>query len=131
MSPRRRHFTRRCSGPGLCPETSVIEYTARRELESVPKDWKCPRHAAPDEWMTPANRETVAVLELQPRYLNATRAGEERRLLGYFWGPPGQRASQGAVSGPGFRALADNFPPGTLLTVTATVMLPAQKDSDS
>lgn len=125
MSPRRRTFTRPCSGPGRCTETSVIEYTALRELDHLPREWKCPRHAAPDEWMTRANRETVAVLELQPRYLEPTRAGEERRLLGYFWGPPGQRPSQGSVSGPGFRALADNFPPGTLLTVTATISLPA------
>ncbi|WP_413808170.1 hypothetical protein [Streptomyces sp. OE57] len=102
----------------------MIEYTARRELEHVAKDWKCLRHAAPDEWMTPSNRETTAVLELQPRYLNSSRSGGEPRLLGYFWGPPGQRASHGSVSGPGFQALADNFPPGTRLTVTATITLP-------
>jgi hypothetical protein len=81
--------------------------------------------------MTPNNRETIAVLELQPRYLGPTRRGGEPRLLGYFWGPPGARASHGSVSGPGFRALADNFPPGTLLTVTATISLPAPKDTDS
>ncbi|QPL14113.1 hypothetical protein QEH48_gp084 [Streptomyces phage TurkishDelight] len=125
MSPRRKYLTRRCSGPGLCTETSVIEYTARRELEHVPREWKCPRHSAPDEWLTTSNRETTAVLELQPRYLAPTRPGGEPRLLGYFWGPPGQRASHGSVSGPGFKALADNFPPGTLLTITATISLPA------
>ncbi|GAB2331769.1 hypothetical protein AB0N20_27445 [Streptomyces griseoincarnatus] len=124
MSPRRRYLTRRCSGPGPCTETSTVEYTARRELEHVPQDWQCPRHAAPDEWMTPGNRETTAVLELQPRYLKPARPGGEPRLLGHFWGPPGGPASHGSVSGPGFRALADNFPPGTRLTVTATVTLP-------
>ena len=41
----------------------MIEYTARRELDGIPREWKCPRHAAPDEWMTPANRETTAVLD--------------------------------------------------------------------
>lgn len=121
---RRRTYTRRCSGPGYCPETSTIEYTARRELEHVAKDWKCPRHAAPDEWMTTSNTETTAVLELQPRYLDRPLPGQEPRLLGYFWGPPGGRASHGSVSGPGFRALGDNFPPGTRLTVTATITLP-------
>lgn len=124
MSPRRRTLTRRCTGPGPCTETSVVEYTARRELEHIPRDWKCPRHAAPDEWMTPTNRETTAVLELQPRYLDPRRPGEEPRLLGHFWGPPGARPSHGSVSGPGFKALADNFPPGTRLTVTATITLP-------
>lgn len=38
MSPRRRTFTRRRSGPGPCTETSVIEHTARRELEHVPQE---------------------------------------------------------------------------------------------
>ncbi|MFU0240392.1 hypothetical protein ACKI1J_32225 [Streptomyces scabiei] len=109
----------------------MIEYTARRELEHVPREWKCPRHSAPDEWLTTSNRETTAVLELQPRYLDATRPGGERRLLGYFWGAPGQQASRGSVSGPGFKALADNFPPGTRLTVTATISLPTPAEGAS
>ena len=128
---RRRTYTRRCTGPGYCPETSVIEYTARRELETVPKDWKCPRHAAPDEWMTPANRETTTVLELQPRHLEPIHPGQEPRLLGNFWGPPGGPAHHGSVSGPGFRALGDNFPPGTRLTITATITLPDTPAEDS
>ncbi|MCF3960316.1 hypothetical protein [Streptomyces fuscigenes] len=114
-------------------EVSVIEYTAAHELDHVPKDWKCAKHSAPDEWMTPANRQTTTVLELQPRYLHPSvfRGPEERRLLGYFWGPPGGDPTHGAVSGPGFCALADGFPPGTRLTVTATITLPDTPEDTS
>ncbi|MDX3078397.1 hypothetical protein [Streptomyces sp. MI02-7b] len=37
----------------------------------------------------------------------------QQLYVGRFWGPPGAVGVQGVVSGPGFRALADQFPPGT------------------
>lgn len=45
------------------------------------------------------------------------------RSLGLFFG------NQGFVYGPGFRAFAKDFPAGTVLRVTAEVILPAKAQS--
>ncbi|MCX5336923.1 hypothetical protein [Streptomyces sp. NBC_00140] len=120
---RRRTYTRPCAAAG-CRETSQIEYTARRDLDTVSPTWNCRKHDKPDEYLSPANPGQTAVLELHPKY--RTDMHGQSVLLGNYWGPEGEpdKAHHGIVSGPGFWADAKNFPPGTRLTVTATVELP-------
>lgn len=120
---RRRTYTRPCTTTG-CRETSQIEYTARRDLDTVSPTWKCRKHAKPDEYLSTTNREQTAVLELHPKY--RTNMDREQVLLGNYWGPEGEpdKAFHGIVSGPGFWAEAKNFPPGTRLVVTVRIELP-------
>lgn len=128
MAGPRRTYARRCSTTG-CPETSTIEYTARRDLEGVSKTWTCRHHARPNETLSPTNQETHAVLALHPSYIDGYRTGEPPRLVGHFWGPEdAEKGSHGIVSGPGFWAEAKNFPPGTRLIVTARIELPDKEN---
>lgn len=75
----------------------------------------------PGEWLTAASGETTTVLEVAPRYRDVDG---QSLYVGRFWGMPGTVGTRGVVSGPGFRALADEFQPGTRLIVTARLELP-------
>lgn len=131
---RRRTLTRTCAHTG-CTERSFVEYTARRDLENVSPTWKCYRHSKPNEVLSTDNLETVTVLELHPtytsgrRYVTGVGYTDEPQLLGHFWGPEGapEHAHHGIESGPGFRAIAKDFPPGTRLIVTARIELPEEQ----
>lgn len=120
---RRRTHRQSCTHTG-CSAYRDIEYTARRELDTVSKTWKCRKHDKPDEYLTVDNRERAAVLELHPEY--RTNMDRQQVLLGNYWGPEGEpdKAHHGIVSGPGFWADAKNFPPGTRLIITARIELP-------
>jgi len=80
--------------------------------------WKCTRHSQPDQVLSLEN--TKLVDELGIFDANGNR----------YWGK--EKAFSGFTSGPGFKAFADDFPPGTVLRVTAEIILPAslppQKD---
>lgn len=76
--------------------------------------------------MTPACLEAVTVVEVAERHRDV---GGKQLLVGRFWGPPGDVGTQGIAVGPGFQALADDFPPGTRLVVTARVELPEQPEA--
>lgn len=77
--------------------------------------------------------ETTITLALYPTYITdwiyKTRSNPHgRKLLGHYWGPAGARTGHsGLVAGPGFRADASDFPPGTRLTVTARLELPGTR----
>jgi hypothetical protein len=120
---RRRTHRQACTHTG-CRACRDIEYTARRDLDTVSPTWKCRKHDKPDEYLTVSNPEQTAVLELHPKY--RTDMHGQQALLGLFWGPEGEPggAHHGIVSGPGFWADAKNFPPGTRLIVTARIELP-------
>lgn len=122
--PRTRTHTLRCTATG-CTETSFAEYTAQRDLEDVSDDWKCYRHSKPNEVLSPANRETTAVLELHQRM--TTDYWGNPKVLGNFWGPEGGKGTSGIESGPGFRAIGKDLPPGTRLIVTARIELPTEE----
>ncbi|MER6092538.1 hypothetical protein [Streptomyces bluensis] len=130
MAGRRRTYRQTCTHTG-CQAHRDIEYTARHELDTVSKTWKCRKHDKPDEHLSPTNRERTTILELHPKYMTGrqyTYDGytNERKLLDYFWGPEGDpdKAHHGIVSGPGFWTDAKNFPPGTRLTVSVRIELP-------
>ncbi|MEU1800838.1 hypothetical protein [Streptomyces sp. NPDC019937] len=124
---RRRTLTRVCTHAG-CAERGFVEYTSRRDLEHISRDWKCLRHSKPNEVLSAGNPETTAVLTLHPSYIDGYRHGDPPRLLGFFWGPEGaEKGSSGVESGPGFRAIAADFPPGTRLIITARIELPEEQ----
>jgi hypothetical protein len=121
---RRRTYTRTCTHTG-CTERSHIEYTARRDLDGVSPGWKCYRHDKPNEVLSADNSVTTAFLALYPGYRDGHRREDPPVLVGHFWGPEDAgKGHAGIVSGPGFRAVAADFPPGTRLIVTARVELP-------
>ncbi|MET8746378.1 hypothetical protein [Streptomyces sp. NPDC004728] len=121
---RRRTYTRTCNTSG-CYETSHIEYTARRDLDGISPTWKCYRHSKPNEVLSADNPDTSVVLALHPLYVDGYRREGPPRLVGYFWGPEGaDKGNHGIVQGPGFRAVAADYPPGTRLIVTARLELP-------
>ncbi|MEV6854772.1 hypothetical protein AB0M89_13295 [Streptomyces microflavus] len=121
---RRRTYTRTCA-TAECRETSFIEYTARRDLDGVSTTWKCHRHSKPNEILSATNPETEATLTLHPSYTDGYLRTDPPKLIGHFWGPEdADKGHHGIVSGPGFRAIASDFPPGTRLIVTARIELP-------
>lgn len=89
-------------------------YEADTRAESIEQQkrygngrWRCVRHSQSDEVLSATNPiRTTEVVSRQEKH---------GRYFGYF----------GFVHGPGFKAFADDFPPGTLLRVTAEIVLPA------
>lgn len=121
MSRREYRIGLACAEMG-CPERSFTVAETREEERAIrvryaKTPWRCTRHTAPDQVLTPTNREREHVLEAMfgdGPYINDT----------LFWGLPGGRATNGFVFGPGFKAFAKDFPPGTRLVVTARIELP-------
>ncbi len=97
--------TPRCAHPG-CPESARYEYDRRADyLRGVSghAGWKCTRHSQSGSVVGEENR----VIE--------TRLVCEQLPYGRFWQPIGN----GFAHGPGFKAFAKDFEPGTVLVVTA------------
>lgn len=117
MARRRYPYRTECAHPG-CGEHSHYEFHSRRELDQHLKwqprgTWKCVRHDRPSDVLSTANAKTVA------EYTNFSEPH------GKFWGL--ERPSNGFMSGPGFRAFAEDFPAGTRVRVTAELILPADR----
>lgn len=108
--------TRRCAEEG-CREVSFINYEYKRDYadavrrEAGQSPWKCLKHDKPDVVMSPRNRERTGVLLC------------EQRDYGRYWQEEG-RSGTGYVYGAGFRAWAEDFPPGTELIITVQAILP-------
>ncbi len=104
-----------CSEEG-CTETANYRYQTRRDMmESFELKhysngrWRCIRHRSPNELLSDSNMETRAELTVEQ-----TQHGK------YFNG------HSGFVSGPGFKAFANDFPEGAKIVVTTTLALPAK-----
>jgi hypothetical protein len=112
---------RQCAADG-CRDTAIHEYQTLREKAESDKHYaqypyKCTRHIKPDQVLSLVNAERTAVLE----------AGKSKRwpdLPGLYWNSDEARSGSGFVYGPGFKAYADDFPPGTRLVITARIELP-------
>lgn len=112
MSRREWTFTGTCGHEG-CAERFTYRYPTRRDLVGSFEvknysdgRWRCTRHTRPDEVLSASNPTTTHELVL------------EQRPHGKFFG------NFGFVSGPGFKAFASDFPPGTKIIVTTQVVLP-------
>jgi hypothetical protein len=91
-------------------------YTTRREYDEGykrHKNYKCSRHSYPDEVLSSENN--IIVTEL----VNTMNDRKD----GLYWGQDGKLRS-GFQHGVGFRAWSTDFPEGTILRVTAEVILP-------
>jgi hypothetical protein len=115
---KRRYALRvQCGHPG-CAEFRHIECVTRADYNEMDKrysggKWRCTRHM---------DLGQVLSIESPKRMveMTSTRAISEHTgsSIGLFWN------RQGFVSGPGFKAWANDFPEGTILRVTAEVILP-------
>ncbi len=112
MSRREWTFTGTCGHEG-CSERFLYRYPTHRDLVQSFEvknyshgRWKCTRHTRPSEVLSAENPRTEheVVLEQKPH--------------GKFFG------RSGIVSGPGFKAFAEDFPAGTKIIVTAQIVLP-------
>lgn len=119
----RREWTLRkqCTHYG-CTEFSCFRYDTQRELRESSyqsKPWTCTRHTNAEKLLTLENmvRETVVI--------NA--AGPAGKL---YW-MEGERMNSGFIYGAGFKAFADDFPPGTRLIITARVETPEDQEKRS
>jgi hypothetical protein len=115
VSRARYPLTVRCAEEG-CRETLRFEYDRARDHAQGCADhrgWKCPRHAHPERFLSPTN--LVRTTRLHCGTLSDSGV--------LYW----QEARGGYISGPGFSAEASDFPEGTILEVTARVILPAPK----
>lgn len=116
----RYHSRFECGHPD-CHEIANYESSTRADQTDLYKrygnrQWRCVRHSKPDE-----------VLGLQNRMVScdlvSTDIQGERGSLGLFWKRDGG-SGRGFVFGEGFKAFSKDFPEGTILRVTAEIILP-------
>lgn len=96
-------------GQPECEETGFFAYDSAKELRQSyisNRQWMCVRHSSPDEVLS-VDRPTIS-----------TELTSVQKSHGLYWGD-----SSGFMHGPGFKAFAKDFPPGTILRVTAEVIL--------
>ncbi|TCL70596.1 hypothetical protein [Rhizobium sp. BK251] len=104
----------KCGHPG-CEEYARYEADNRQHYIDLDRrygngQYRCVRHSQPDSVLSLDNIKIVDEMTVfeQPH--------------GLYWGK--ESASSGFAHGPGFKAFATDFPPGTRLRVTAEVILP-------
>lgn len=144
MGRRRVTSSVNCAKPG-CGEYAHFEYDSMRERAEgdrrrLEHPWRCYRHSAEDEVLSadnPARETALTVTRLRnPSYERQMEEYRRTVAKGYpinryarepeefydrlTW----EGANNGIVSGPGFRALAEDFPVGTRLIVSVRVELP-------
>lgn len=120
----RREYTIRfkCAEDGCGEWYYGVAASRRDEADTrawyAKRPWRCVRHAKPDEVLSADNLErvTVRVSGKSKRYPN---------LPDLFWDD-----GSGFEYGPGFKAYAKDFPPGTRLIVTARIELPENGTAD-
>lgn len=110
-------MVKRCAEPG-CKDQARFKYDTRRDMvgsfEARQPEWRCIRHSQKHEVLSPDNLSTET-------RLSSCNSVEGSPKL--FWGN-----LSGFLFGPGFKAFADDFPPGSTLVVTARVELPSPSD---
>jgi hypothetical protein len=104
-----------CAHAG-CNEYAHYEDHTRAEQAKTYKTygggkWRCVRHSNPDSVLSPTNTVRITELKSEQKFYDG-------KPLGIYWG------HSGFVSGPGFRAFAADFPEGTVLRITAEIVLP-------
>ncbi|NTG00047.1 hypothetical protein G6L30_07925 [Agrobacterium rhizogenes] len=111
-------FRATCAHPG-CADFARYEADNRKHYIELERSYgfgkyRCVRHANPDVVLSSENNRTIAELTVfeQPH--------------GLYWGK--DKAQGGFEYGLGYKAFAEDFPPGTILRVTAEVILPAAKE---
>lgn len=114
---RRRGYTVNlpCTYPG-CRAFSHHEASTRDEefriRQGTGKRWKCDEHFGLECRLLPGRVEIVTRLENK-------RSSSYPTLANLFWG-----GSNGYAHGPGFEARSKDWPEGTVLEVTARIIVP-------
>ena len=115
MAKRQYYLTVRCTENG-CTECCHYHYDTRRDYsEAVErhKGYKCLRHKTPERVLSLENLKTEEVL------VNS----KSEITTGLFWSKDGITKS-GFQSGNGYAVWSKDFPEGTILKVTAEIILP-------
>jgi hypothetical protein len=120
MSRRVYTINLQCAEPG-CREWSFAEAETIREEREIraryaKNPYRCFRHTKTNEVLSADNPETTKTLVVEEKFYTDYRGNE--KLLGLYFG------HSGIEHGPGFRAIAKDFPPGTKLIVTARIEMP-------
>ena len=113
MSRREYRVSVVCSESG-CTETAFYAASTRAEEARIYENygggkWKCLRHTRPDDVLSPVNLTRTVELTV-----------EEKPYGRFFDG------QNGFVHGAGYKAWANDFPVGTVLRVTAEIILPEE-----
>lgn len=105
----------KCGHEG-CDEFARYEAFSRKEAIEIDRKYgqgryRCVRHSQPEVVLSPTNFIRVDELSVfaEPH--------------GKYWGH--DKASSGFVYGPGFKAFAADFPEGTIIRITAEIVLPS------
>ena len=107
-----RPVTLWCAADG-CRERAYYEvHTVKEDRELRAKVWYCLRHTRPESVLSPHNQ------------FRATALLCVERPHGRFWMRSDGYVGSGFEHGPGFKAWAKDFEPGTRLEVTATICAP-------
>lgn len=111
-----------CAESG-CNYTTYTTADTRREETDIrrryaEKPYRCVRHTHPEEVLSDTNRERSTVMV-------AGKSEKYPHLDNLYWG-----RGSGFVSGPGFKAYAEDFPEGTKLIISARIELPEAGGSD-
>lgn len=112
MSPRAYMSRFECGIPG-CAEVANYESHTRADQTRLYQSygqgrWRCTRHSQPDQVLS---AERPKIIHEEPSYEDSH---------GRYW----RWSRSGITYGPGFKAFAKDFPPGTILRITAEVILP-------
>lgn len=122
MGRRGGTYSFRCAETG-CTESGFTDWDNQREYAEAARiyaNWRCYRHRNPEQMLGLNNTARHHVLVARP----GSRSPDH-----LFWAEEGaESGSMGLVSGPGFKAHANDFPAGTRLVVTAYVETPEQAE---
>jgi hypothetical protein len=122
---REYYFRLPCTHEG-CKEAGIYSYSTRREYAEGMKrnkTWTCTRHSKPKEVLSIDNPKTEAIIICKQLLFNGGP-----QILGKFWQDKEnigtEKCNSGFQYGNGYRAYASDFPEGTIIKITAEVILP-------
>lgn len=117
MSRREYYAAFKCAEEGCKEHTRYAYATRRDEAESLKwqaeNPWKCARHVRPEQVVKLEDQVRSSVLVVEDR----ERLGRRFRYLDGKW-------HLSYVDLPGLRIFAEDFPSGTIVTLTVGVTLP-------
>lgn len=125
---RRLYMNRFQCGHDGCNEIANYEASTRADQADQWRryangKWRCTRHQHPQSVLTLENRTIVSDLTADEVLHDG------RPLDGLYW--HGSTLKSGFTHGPGFKAFASDFPKGSVLRVTAEIVLPADGASSA
>lgn len=116
MGKRQYTLNVKCNHEG-CNEWGHYSYDTRKEYnegyQRNHKKYKCIRHIAPNEVLNKTDNTKIETI------LTASKSKKYPDLNGLFWND-----GSGFNYGSGYQAHANDFPEGTILKITAEIILP-------